>query len=235
MNDVTEDYILNKAIRLWQPKHGYRVAIDPIILAHEVNIIPKQKILDVGSGVGTISLILKYKDPSQNLFAIDIDPLMCKLCEKNARENNLSIKVYNQNVESIDINEHYFDCIVTNPPFYDYKNFRISKNKQIANFETISLKIWIEVCLNYLSNNGNFYIIHISERLNEILYHIEGKLGQIEILPIYSYKNQDAKRIIVKGKKGSKQATKILPPLIIHNENKTYTDKISRMLNGDFL
>ena len=128
MNDVTEDYILNKAIRLWQPKHGYRVAIDPIILAHEVNIIPKQKILDVGSGVGTISLILKYKDPSQNLFAIDIDPLMCKLCEKNARENNLSINlIYNGThmVTNSDTINLYYDLGVKGA----YLSNEITKNE----------------------------------------------------------------------------------------------------------
>ena len=59
--NFTDDRILNGKILLRQPKKGYRVAIDPIILASFIEPTDNQEILDVGCGVGTISLILKRK------------------------------------------------------------------------------------------------------------------------------------------------------------------------------
>jgi len=231
MNDVTEDFILNGKLKLKQPKHGYRIAIDPVILAHVVEVYPGQSVLDVGCGVGTVSLILKKRNPSQYVDAIDIDPFVCRLCEENARDNDLSITVHNQSVETALLKKR-FDCIVTNPPFYDPKNFRISQTKTLANFETVPLDVWINFCIRHLKHGGRFYIIHIPERLSDILDCIKMQLGKIEITPIYAYKNQKAKKIIVEAKKGSNEQLKFLPPKIIHNDRGEFSPDMANILNG---
>ena len=76
--NFTDDSILNGKILLRQPKKGYRVAIDPIILASFIEPKDNQEILDVGCGVGAISLILKRKNRSAKITAIDIDENMCE-------------------------------------------------------------------------------------------------------------------------------------------------------------
>ena len=53
------DYIFtgDRQIRVYQPIKGYRVSIDAILLASVVRCGPKyKKILDVGCGVGGVSL-----------------------------------------------------------------------------------------------------------------------------------------------------------------------------------
>ena len=233
MDGVTEDCILNGKLKLKQPQCGYRIAIDPLILASSVAINANQSVLDVGCGVGTISLILKKRNESQIIDAIDIDSLMCSLCEQNAKDNNLEISVSNHSVEH-PLNKSY-DCIVTNPPFYDHKNFRVSQTKTLANFETVALDVWINFCIKHLNQNGRFYIIHIPERLSDILRCIKNHLGKIEITSIHAYKDQCAKRIIVSAKKGSNEQLKILSPKIIHNSDGTFSEEMAKIMSGDFL
>ena len=232
--EITKDSIFNGAIKLYQPKQGYRIAIDPIVLASVVNIKKGQTVLDVGCGVGTISLILKYLDKSQLITSIDIDPIMTDLCKRNAKLNKLNLDVINHGVDADFLKNRCFDCVVTNPPFYDPDSFRSSEKKFTANFETINIKSWISFCAKRLNNSGFLYIIHIPEKLGAILAALGDLVGKIEIIPIYSHANQTAKRIIIRCKKGSKEQLKILPGIISHQKNNEYTEFLRSILNGKF-
>lgn len=232
--EITKDSIFNGAIKLYQPKKGYRVAIDPIILASVVAIKKGQTVLDVGCGVGTISLILKHLDKSQLITSIDVDPIMTDLCKKNADTNDLSLDIINHGIDADFLKNRCFDCIVTNPPFYDPDNFRSSEKKLTANFETVNIKSWISFCIKRLKNRGNFYIIHIPEKLGAILTALGDLVGKIEITPIHSHANQAAKRILISCKKGSREQLKILPGIISHQENNEYSGTLLSILNGNF-
>ena len=232
--EITKDSIFNGKIDLYQPKYGYRVAIDPILLASVVELKSKQTILDVGCGVGTISLILKYMDSSQSVTSIDIDSDMIELCKKNSQENSLPLNIINTSISSPLLRNKNFDTVVTNPPFYNPENFRGSEKKSTANFETIGLESWVSCCLKRLKPNGNFYIIHLPERLEDILDSLKDLVGKIEILPLYSHQNEAAKRVIVKCKKASREPLKILPGLISHKDDNEYTDILKMILSGNF-
>ena len=54
----TEDKLLDGRVTFLQPRHGYRVAIDPVLLAAAVPARSGDRILDLGSGTGAASLCL---------------------------------------------------------------------------------------------------------------------------------------------------------------------------------
>lgn len=215
MPDITEDYIFDGEIKLLQPRNGYRAAQDPVVLARQVELRPGQSILDVGCGVGTISLILKHLNRSQDITCIDIDPEMIDLCKKNSQINKLPLNITEGSINSPVLSDKNFDCVVTNPPFYNIHNFRASTTKKIANFETVDLQVWLKFCLKRLKSQGNLYIIHLPERVNEILDAVRLYVGKIEVTPLYSHPDRQAKRVIVKMRKGSREALKIMPPIFL--------------------
>ena len=61
MNDVTVDDFLSGAIKVAQPKSGYRAGIDPILLAASIPAKSGQTVLELGCGVGTVSLALAHR------------------------------------------------------------------------------------------------------------------------------------------------------------------------------
>ena len=59
MAEYTNDYLLNRQVKIFQPVDGYRASTDAVILSSLVQKVKKNdKILDVGSGTGAISLCL---------------------------------------------------------------------------------------------------------------------------------------------------------------------------------
>ena len=48
VDELSKDDFLGGAIKIWQPKDGYRAGMDPILLAATVNVSEGQKVLDLG-------------------------------------------------------------------------------------------------------------------------------------------------------------------------------------------
>ena len=86
---------------------------------------------DVGSGVGTISLIIAHKNKKIKLTAIENNDQYLELARENIINNNFHKQINLLNSDVLNINKdllNTFDIVVSNPPFYkDHKNK--SKNK----------------------------------------------------------------------------------------------------------
>jgi tRNA1(Val) A37 N6-methylase TrmN6 len=232
MVEFTEDRILGGKIKLFQPKNGYRVAIDPIILANFINPQAGQKILDVGCGVGTISLILKMKEKLSEITAVDIDEKMCEICRRNSEANSLKIEIINIGIENSALEHKTFDQVATNPPFFEKESARISRSKELANFETIDLVDWITFCFKRLRNGGVFSIIHRTSRIGDILRVLKNLAGAVQITPIFPKNNCEASRVVVCARKSCRSETKILPGIVVHNDDGGYSDVMRKILGG---
>ncbi|GHT93474.1 methyltransferase [Alphaproteobacteria bacterium] len=230
--ELTKDYVLKGRVSLLQPKYGYRVAVDPFVLSSFVNVRDGQSVLDVGCGVGAISLILKLKNPFAQITAIDVDRDICDICMRNSEENSLDIDIINVGIENFHKNHrnNLFDHVVTNPPFFNKKSTRVSDLKLLANFETIELSDWVSCCLKNLKNGGMFYIIHHASRISDILLSLAKKAGATEIIPIFPKDGQDAIRVIVKCKKGSMESTRITSGLILHDRDGNFSETTREIL-----
>lgn len=230
MIEITTDLLLNGQMKLMQPANGYRVSIDPFIVAGLLPLSSCQNMLDVGCGVGTISLLALNKNPTIHVTAIDVDKNMCEICLHNSRENHKEINVINDDISmhSFDINS--FDLVVTNPPYYNKNSHRISDGKLFANFETISLETWIISSLRSLKNGGFFAIIHVASRISEIMRILNNRVGDLRLYPIYTKADSPAKRIVIIGKKGGKGETQIMPEITVYNDDGSYTDVIKNCM-----
>ena len=128
----TVDNILKGKISIIQLKHGFRYGFDAVFLAAFVNsflLQYKRKdvlLADVGSGVGTISLIIAYKNKKIKLTAIENNDQYLKLAEENIINNNFKKQINLLKCDVFNINKDFintFDIVVSNPPFYkEHKN-----------------------------------------------------------------------------------------------------------------
>ena len=244
------DYIFtgDRQLRVYQPIKGYRVSIDAILLASVVRCGPKyKKILDVGCGVGGVSLCLAKRSKSrvkitgldtqqqgleifkQNIIENHLTPEIPFVCEGSIFENCKSWKTN----ESSTIFPNSFDQVVTNPPYFESHNQAVSKNKNRAEAHhffsenrEMGLNNWILKCLKMLRPRGYFHIVHRAQRLGSIISTLEGNCGDIVVLPVFPREDsKDAGRVIVSCRKGSKGETAILRGINIHcdSEKKKYT------------
>ena len=236
MIDYTEDYLLDKKIKIYQPVDGYRASSDAVLLAAAANTIkPNSKILDIGSGTGAISLCLaeRFKKFDPEIIGVELQKDLVNLANMSAEANNfLKLKYINADIFSSGLDFCSFDHVFSNPPYFD-SNMPTSPYKGKATAHTFNeknLKDWTDVCIKMIRPQGWFYMINRAEALKSILNIIANKLGDISIFPLYSKEEQCAKRIIIKAKKDSKAPLNIKPPLCIHSNDGKYTSRAQDIL-----
>ncbi|MFL2769367.1 MAG: methyltransferase domain-containing protein, partial [Rhodospirillaceae bacterium] len=86
---TTSDTLLGGRIRVCQPHHGFRVAIDPVFLAAAVNAPPEGRILDVGCGVGAALFCALARQEETSGVGLDIQACMVSLAVRGIKENKL--------------------------------------------------------------------------------------------------------------------------------------------------
>ena len=93
MDDVTVDDFLSGAIKVAQPKSGYRAGIDPILLAASIPAKSGQTVLELGCGVGTASLALAHRVTDLNITAVEVQERYAELARHNADLNKLPLSL----------------------------------------------------------------------------------------------------------------------------------------------
>ncbi len=103
---------------LYQPTSGYCYNSDSIFLYDFIfSFKPKGKLLDVGCGVGIISLLLT-RDFNIQTSIIDKQEKMLDYAKHNYVLNDLEVQSYLGDFTEWKTDEK-FDYIISNPPFYD--------------------------------------------------------------------------------------------------------------------
>lgn len=238
MDDYTHDYLLDKRVKIFQPLNGYRASTDAVILSSMISKIKKgESILDVGSGTGAISLCLasRFAEQQPQIMGLELQPQLAELSNLSAQANNFAsfLQYINCNIKNKprEIKNCSFNHVITNPPYSESDMPSPNISKALAhNHNNFSLKAWIDFCIKMIAPLGHFYIINRAEALDEILASIHGKLGHIEVIPLFSKAGQKAKRVVVRAQKDKHTPTTIHSGLIIHEANGEYTQTSHRIL-----
>ncbi len=235
--EVTENFLLDGKVVLNQPKQGYRVAIDPVLLAAAVPALSKQSILDVGAGVGGATLCLANRIADCTLTGLEVVDELARVGNDNIASNSYDSRA--QIIQGSLLNPpaslkpQSYDHVMTNPPFMSLEHSVASQNqnKALAHHEMeVDLQTWLQFCIKMAKPKATVTLIHRADRLDEILTHISPHLGGITLFPLWPKQGKEAKRIIVQGCKGSKAPLKLHSGLILHQPDGGFTPEADRIL-----
>lgn len=233
---VINDLIGYKNKKVVQNTDWFSFSLDSVLLPRFVTINKGTKnILDIGTGTAPIPLILSTRTNSK-IFGIEIQEDVYELALETVNINNLKeqITLINDDVKNI---AHYFksgffDVIVSNPPYFKVEEKGLKNNdihKAIARHEIyLNSEDIIKIASIYLNNGGIFAMVHRADRLIELIelfrkYKIEPKRIQL----IYPKDNTNANIVLIEGRKNGNPGLKILPSIITHNSDNSYTDDIN--------
>jgi tRNA1(Val) A37 N6-methylase TrmN6 len=220
----SDDRLLGGRLRLTQPKHGYRVAIDPILLAAAIDATAGQRILDAGCGTGAAALCLATRALECTITGVERDAELAALARANVTANAMDsrIAVVERALEAY---SGTFDQVMTNPPFYEADTHTRSPQatKAGAHGETaLDLAGWVKATARLLKPGGRLTLIHRADRLGDILQAVEGRFGAAAIFPFWPRDGVPAKRILVSAIKGRRTLPRLLPGLILHQADGAY-------------
>lgn len=248
--ELTEDAFLGGRLTVLQPKATYRAGIDAVLLAAAPNTEGtasknsqrKFKVIDAGSGVGTVGLCLAHRLRHADVTMLEKNAQLSAIATTNIQNNNMSeraralcadVTAPAAQLAAQGIAENEFDCVLSNPPYHSRAAASPAKNtiKQHAHaMDEKDLDRWFRFMTRALKPRGTAIVIHKASHLDRVLNALAQRFGGIEVLTIHPRPSEPANRVIVKGTKGSRAELKILPPLVIHEPDNSYTPTVENVL-----
>jgi tRNA1(Val) A37 N6-methylase TrmN6 len=241
---TTADAFLGGRIEILQLKKGHRAGSDAVFLAASVPARSGERVLDLGTGVGVAGLCLLARVPRLEVTGVEIDGRLCALARENARLNGLSahFRVLNADVtggpksrRDTGLLREGYDHVIANPPFYAAGKVRAAPDEARVRAHVMdqgALGAWIRFLTNCAAPKGRLTLIHRPEALAELLGLLEGRFGDVAVFPLFPGPGEAATRIIVQGRKGSRAGIRLLPGLLLHAPDGSYTEEAEAVLRG---
>lgn len=228
------DTLLGGRVEIRQPRQGYRSAIDPIFLAAAVTAKSTDTILDAGAGVGAAALCLAHRVPGCRIVAVDIQEELVALLVTNFERNGFADRLTAEKADLAMMPQApLVDHAMANPPFYKKgSGTRSPSNAKALSHQESSLTLseWANAMIGRLTHKGVLTMIIPTDRLSDLLVVLHHSMGDIRLFPLWPKRDQAAKRIIVRARRGLKSPLTFLPGLILHEENGEFTDNANRIL-----
>lgn len=227
---LSEDGLLGGRLRLIQPAAGYRVAIDPVLLAAAVPAEAGERVLDAGVGTGAASLCLAARVPDALIVGLEKERDLHRLAVTNAAGNGFDRRIDLMVGDLLRppprLTGTNFDHVMTNPPFLEAgRATRPAGSKAAAHVEAeATLAEWLLACLRMLRPGGKLTLIHRADRLADALAALGGRIGGIVVFPLWPRAaDRPAKRVLIQGQKGSGAPLRLARGLVLHEADGSYT------------
>lgn len=232
---VLNDLLGYKNLSLYQDTEMFAFTLDSVLVARFLKLNSKTKtIVDFGTNNGVIPLILS-KYTNAQITGIEIQNKAAQLAIENINYNKLEnqITIINDDIKNFASKaNHQYDAVICNPPFFkmDGKPKVKELSEEIANARHETLISLVEIIgsgAQTIRNGGVFTIVHRAERAGEIIQ----LFAQFDLVPkrmqfVHSKIDRPAKTVLIEGILNGNEGMTILPPLIAHNEDETYTDEL---------
>ncbi|MDD2308640.1 MAG: methyltransferase [Desulfuromonadaceae bacterium] len=238
---MTRDDLKLFGLQLFQPRHGYRYSLDPLLLARFcAEVKPGGSVVDLGAGCGIISLVLARINPSASLVAVENNPDMATLVERNIRHNDLAGRVSVLAADVINLRCRYpvstFDLVVSNPPFRAAGSGRLSPRagRDSARHETTAgLADFLAAAKYLVKPGGRICFIQHPSRLADFIAHArELKLALHRLRMVHDSIAAPSTMFMAELAKGSRRAVEVEAPLILRDDRGNYTEEVAELLGG---
>jgi len=218
---------------LYQPTSGYCYNSDSIFLYDFISKFkPQGELLDVGCGVGIISLLLS-RDFILKTSIIDKQKKMLNYAEHNFLLNKLETKIYLGDFEEHKTEDRY-DYIISNPPFYDSA---VTQSKDthlnIARYaHHLPIESFIKRVKTFLKPKGWFIFCYDAKQVDILLHHLKiNNINPEKIQFVHSKLNRDSKLVMIAARNNSRSMTQIVPPFVVFDDNNNYRDDAQKAFN----
>ena len=227
-------------------------------LAQDKNILEATTLLDIGTGTGLLSLMVaqaksinsSFENISITTLEIETDATIeatrnVKLSPwyKNIQVLNISLQEYTSSkilkVDVIKSNSiEPFDCIYSNPPFFEGDLQSPNSNKNLAAHSTaLPWDTLVENVADLLNLEGYYYILIPAIRAYTMQKLAKHKgLELIEEVVVYNASNQKPFRVIQKFQKTNQPISRVLRSnFFIKDINQSYTNEFVDLLKDYYL
>ncbi|NHJ04978.1 MAG: methyltransferase domain-containing protein [Candidatus Heimdallarchaeota archaeon] len=156
------------------PKEVYDPAEDSFLLTENIQINLNNKVLEIGSGSGYVSIYLAKKFPQAEYFCVDINYYAANITNRNAISNNVNISticsdLYNS-FNTPTTHQSIFDVIIFNSPYLPVSEIGILEKAWSGGANGLEIvKNFIENLPKFLKEDGRSYLVVSSKTNTQLL------------------------------------------------------------------
>ena len=192
---------------------SFPLSTDSILLSHFVKLPRQANVLDLGSGCGTLGVLLCAKDASCRVTGVELDPLAHDAALQNIASNGLQDRMKSICADLRSFSEGIapgqFQVCISNPPYFS--GGPASTTHKVARREdhctTAELCSAASRALKY---GGDFFVVHKPEKLAHLIAcgaacGMEAK----RLLLVRHKENSEISLILLSFRKGGKPGLQI--------------------------
>ena len=165
------EYLPN-GITLEIPSGTFPLSTDSMVLSHFVRLPRNARVIDLGSGCGTLGLLLCARDAGCHVTGLELDQTAHEAALDNIRRNNLSARMDSICTDLRRIADHFppgqFDVCVSNPPYFSGGPANLAT--PIARRDDLcSPDELFQAAAKALRYGGDFFLVHKPEKLAQLI------------------------------------------------------------------
>ena len=240
---MANTYFQFKQFLIHQDRCAMKVATDACLFGawvarriksnrEELEITVSDKLLDIGTGTGLLSLMMAQENPSLDIQAIEIDANAAGQASDNFQLSPWKERIH---IHQGDIRQagfpHQFRYIVSNPPFYENDLKSPDPLKNLAHHqEGLLLVDFPDIIKKQLEPGGQFYLLLPFKRKEEIISLLQQNGISISNLVLVKQSiNHPYFRLMLEAKypKAEIEMTEINEMIISNKENEYSSEFIS--------
>lgn len=199
---------------------AFPLSTDSMVLAHFTRLPKNARVLDLGSGCGTLGLLLCSKDKTCSVVGMELEKKAHLAALENIRRNGLDARMDSICADLRSVSERFspgsFSCCVSNPPYFS--GGPASKATPLARREdTCSPAELFKAASFALKYGGDFFLVHKPERLAELIVRgSENGLEAKRLCLLRHKENAPVNLILLQFRKGAKPGL-LWGEIILHN------------------
>lgn len=225
-------------LQIIQSAKEYRFTTDAVLLANYCRDLTNKLCVEFGAGTGVISLLLAKKKHPKRIVAVEIQPQLADIAQRNVQLNGLQdvITVVNGDLkEAHKLVNGVADAVVCNPPYRKVGSGerQLSANIALCRHEiSATLADVVNSAAKVLNNKGSFYLVHQADRLCEIVTLCKDNgIAVKDILPVCPTPQKQPTLVLVRGVKHGQSECVLHAPMYVCDENGNYTEQAKAWYN----
>ncbi len=159
---------LQNGFTLEAPAGSFPLSTDSMLLADFVKLPRSATVLDLGSGCGTLGVLLCARDAGCAVTGIELTEEAHEAAQENIRRNGLQGRMQSILLDLREYSGRLYDCCVSNPPYFS--GGPASKQNPLARREDFcSPEDLFAAAAKALKYGGDFFLVHKPERLAQLI------------------------------------------------------------------
>ncbi len=199
---------------------AFPLSTDSMVLAHFTKLPKHARVLDLGSGCGTLGLLLCSKDPTCQIVGLELTDSAHHAALENIRSNALDTRMESICANLRSVSEKFspgqFACCISNPPYFS--GGPASKAAPLARREdACSPADLFQAAAWALKYGGDFFLVHKPERLAELIARgAENSLEAKRLCLVRHHPGAPVSLICLQFRKGGKPGL-LWEEIVLHN------------------